>query len=227
MNKRILASLSAFSLLALLGVQMAWASQHTFVVNDEGGRDNVTFTSDAPVELIQGHTNQINGTIKYDDSFHFDAGHPFEIQFKVNLASLDTGIPLRNEHMRDNFLQTAKYPDATFKAVKIVTNAKPPFKTGQVVSITATGPFTLHGVTVSKTIPLKVTYFKESATTHSRFPAGNMIRIQGTFPVSLKAHNIPRPEVVFLKLAENVQVSLDVFGTDKPAAKSIEGQAAK
>lgn len=199
---------------SLLAVSSAGAAPKTFVVNDESGRDNVEFTSDAPVELIKGHTNQIKGHVTYDDAFKFDAKHPFNIVFEVDLASIDTGIGMRNEHMRDNFLETSQYPKAVFKATRIETNAKPPFKNGQVVPIKATGLLTIHGKTVPKTLPLKVTYFPESDITHKRFKSGNMIRIQGTFPVSLEAHGIKRPEMVFQKLAETVFVTLDAFGTD-------------
>ncbi len=212
--------LSRFALLGLavtlLFTSSAWATPRKFVINDESHRDHVEFTSDAPVELIKGHTNRIKGHVIYDDSFRFDAKHPFDIVFEVDLASIDTGIGLRNQHMRDNFLETAKYPKAIFKATKIETTAKPPFKSGQVVAIKATGLLTVHGKTVTKTVPLKVTYFPESDTTHKRFKSGNMIRIRGTFPVSFTDHAIQRPEMLFQKLAETVFVSIDAFGTDTP-----------
>ncbi len=35
-----------------------------FVVDDELGRDNVSFTSDAPIELIVGRTSSVKGKIK-------------------------------------------------------------------------------------------------------------------------------------------------------------------
>lgn len=84
----------------------------TYIVDDPKGRDSVSFTSDAPIELIVGKTNKIKGKITVDDSL--DLSKPFNATFDVDLASIDTGIPLRNEHMRDNFLETAKYPKASF-----------------------------------------------------------------------------------------------------------------
>lgn len=32
----------------------------------------------------------------------------------MDLSNLDTGIPLRNKHLRDNYLQVSKYPKAVF-----------------------------------------------------------------------------------------------------------------
>ncbi|MGE0199440.1 MAG: YceI family protein [Candidatus Melainabacteria bacterium] len=192
----------------------ASAAQKTFTIGDPNNRDHVEFTSDAPVELIKGSTPEIKGKVSFDDQFRFDAKHPFTIAFDVDLASIRTGIPLRDQHMRDNFLETDKYPNATYKVTKVVMPKKPSLKRVETVTLTATGDFTLHGVTVKKTVPLKVTYFPESADTKKRFPSGNLIRIQGTFPVNLTAHHIQRPEAVFVKLAETVFVSVDAFGTD-------------
>ncbi len=206
------------SLLGVASFLPAGADAQCFYVNDHSSRDVVRFSSDAPVELIEGVTNKIKGKICYDKTFKFDKSHPFEVSFDVDLASIDTGIALRNQHMRDNFLHTAKFPKATFKATSIKSKGKPPFKTGNVVTIQSKGDFTIHGVSISKSIPMKVTYFEESPTTHKRFKSGNMIRVRGTFPVTLSQHGIPRPEALFVKLADKVFVTIDVFATDDPAS---------
>jgi polyisoprenoid-binding protein YceI len=125
---------------------------------------------------------------------------------------------MRNEHMRDNYLNTAQYPKATFKVTRVDTQVRPPFKPGQVVPVLAKGELTVHGKTVPKVVPIKVTYWPESPVTQKRFKAGNLIRIQGAFPVSLKEHGIPVPEIANQKLAQTIQVSVDAFGTDNPAA---------
>ena len=219
-TKRVMA-LSASFLAAILltqGAATSWAKSKTFLVNDS--KNSVEFSSDAPVELIKGYTNKVRGTIQYDDNFTFDSRHPFNITFDVDLASFDTGIPLRNEHMRDNFLHTKKYPKAIFRATKITANKKPPFKNGQVVMLRATGPLTVHGKTVIKTIPIKATYLKSSTVTRKRFAkAGDVVRLQATFPIKLQQHGIQRPEAIFVKLADTVFVSIDAFAAESSAGK--------
>lgn len=173
-----------------------------------GGNGNkVAFTSDAPVEVIQGNTSHVNGDVVLDDSFQFDAKHPFKINFDVDLSTIDTGIELRNEHMRDNFLETGKYPKATFTATSIKMEQKPNLKKAQTVQLVSKGDFTLHGVTVQKTIPLKVTY------TPAAGKKAASIQIQGKFPVSLLQHQIKIPEAVFVKLAKTVFVDLNLIGS--------------
>lgn len=189
----------------------AQAKQQCFYVGD--GKDQVRFTSDAPVELIEGMTPKISGKVCYDDSFAFDAQHPFDANFQVDLKSLTTGIALRDDHMRDNFLHTQQYPYARFKATGIHTSSKPPFTHGQRVKLNATGRVTIHGKTVTKTVPLKVTYFDKPS---GRFRSGQMIRIQGKFPVVLAQHGIKHPKVLAMKLADTVYVTIDAFGTAHP-----------
>ena len=213
---KALITLSA--VLAMLAASSAHAAQKCFYTDPNSSKDLVEFTSDAPVEVIKGTTGKVQGKVCYDEKFVFDAKHPFEATFHVDLASVDTGIPLRNEHMRDNFLETGKYPKASFKATSLSASAKPPFKAGQKVKIKSLGNFTVHGKSVQKTIPLDVTYLPQSAATKARFKSGNVIRIQGKFPVKLAEHNIKRPEAVTVKLAETVFVTLDMFATDDPAA---------
>lgn len=186
-----------------------------YTIGDPRGRDSVSFTSDAPVELINGHTNKISGDVEVDDSFKADKQHPFKVKIDVDLASIDTGISLRNQHMRENFLETGQYPKATFEATSLKFSNKPNLTKPDTVTITATGNFTVHGVTVRKTIPLQVSYYPASSElAKKRTASGNLIRIRGKFPVTLAQHKINRPEAVFVKLAETVFVTIDTMGTD-------------
>jgi len=205
--KPVMLSLSVWMFLWVMGAP-AWAASKEFVINDTTGHNTVKFKSDAPLELIAGQTDKVTGKIIYDDDFKFDAKHPFTIVFNVDLASFDTGIPLRNQHMRDKFLETAKYPTAVYTVKQIQTTAKPPFKKGQEISLISAGDFTLHGKTMAKTIPLTILYLGKTATSET-------IRIQGNFPIQLSDYGIERPQLVFQKLAETVYVNINAFGVHK------------
>ena len=220
-KKSICAAFSLVGLAVLVNaVQPSYAAERCYYIDDPSNRDTVSFTSDAPVEVVTGHTNQIKGKVCLDSSFQFDAKHPFTVSFDVDLNSIDTGIPLRNQHLRENFLQTDKYPKAIFKASSVKLDKKPPFKAGQVITVTANGQFTVHGKTQPKSIVVKVTNLPESESTHHRFSSGDLIRVKATFPVELQKYNIERPTALFYKLADTVFVSVDAIGTtDKDALK--------
>lgn len=206
-----------FSFLALLVIpHYVNAKPITFVVDDELGRDNVSFTSDAPIELVVGRTTKIKGEIVIDDSLDLKKLPP-KVSFEVDLASIDTGIPLRNEHMRDNFLETKQYPKATF-VVKQIIPGTAKLADRVTVKLIGKGDFTVHGVTIQKDIPVQVTYYEESDFTHNKFEHGDVIRVKSTFEVPLTEYKIKRPEVIMQKLAEKVIVTIDAYAnaTENP-----------
>jgi polyisoprenoid-binding protein YceI len=66
------------------------------------------------------------------------------ITFTVSLDSLDTGIELRNRHMKEKYLETAKFPQAVLvvKRSELLVPAKGETKSGQTKAM-----LTLHGET--------------------------------------------------------------------------------
>ncbi|MCC6979355.1 MAG: YceI family protein [Candidatus Melainabacteria bacterium] len=188
----------------------ALSKQLTYVVDDPKKRDSVSFTSDAPIELIVGKTGGIKGTIKIDETM--DLSKPFTAVFDVDLASIDTGIALRNEHMRDNFLETKKFPKATF-TVKNQPGVTGILKDRQKMTIKATGDFALHGITVKKSVPVDITFYKSCKDTQEKFERCDLLQIKSTFNVPFKDHGIKRPEVVFQKLADTVIVTIAATAT--------------
>lgn len=69
----------------------------------------------------------------------------------INATSVDTGIPLFNEHLQgEDFFNTAKYPTITFKSSTMK------FKDGQPASLS--GDLTIKGIT--KPVTLTITHFK-------------------------------------------------------------------
>lgn len=182
------------------------AKQTTFTVEDDMGRDVVSFASKAPIELVEGRTGKIKGTVVLDDTLDLSKT-PIEANFSVDLASIDTGIEMRNQHMRDNFLETSKFPVARFK-LRTLEEKRAVLKPGQSVTITAEGEFTVHGTTVTKYIPVDVTYFGPCPEAQKKSHACDAIVIRTTFPVTLAQHDIKRPEMLFQKLAETVHVTV-------------------
>ncbi|CAN5578520.1 hypothetical protein BH10CYA1_BH10CYA1_22340 [soil metagenome] len=194
----------------------AFAKEIKFDVNDSTGRDNVSFNSNAPIEVINGHTSKITGTVSVDDSLDLSK-QPLSAQFDVDLASIDTGIALRNEHMRDNFLETKQFPKARFKLKSIASGATV-LKDKQRVHLEANGDFTVHGKTVQKKVPIEITYFKMCPSTAGKFENCDLIQISAKFPVAFKDHDIKRPEVVFQKLADTVYVTVNATAHKEVAA---------
>ncbi len=187
------------------------AGSNEFKVGDPLGRNTVQFRTSAPLEDIVGTTSKVAGRIVVDpdDLKNGDLSAIFEVE----LASLDTGIALRDTHMRDNFLQTAQHPKAIFSMKRIVRSSKSGLKPNKPVRIVAEGTFSLHGVEKQVRVPVEVTYLPQSESTMGKLP-GNLLRITSQFPVRLSDYDIERPQMLMLKVGEVAQVDLDLFATD-------------
>lgn len=200
-------------ILAMLGSLPAYAKTVVFEVGDQMGRDVVSFNSDAPIELIVGRTNKITGKVSIDDSLGL-RGDALSAEFKVDLASIDTGIEMRNQHMRDNFLETSQFPTAIFRLTGLNGTATR-LKSGQKVRLMASGEFSVHGKTVTKTVPVDVTYFPPCPEEKRKSQACDALTLRATFPVKLDEHAIKRPEMVFQKLADTVFVTVSATAKKK------------
>ena len=206
---------SGLLVLALAVFASAQGSK-TFNVNDDRGRDVVTFTSKAPLETIVGKTSDAKGFIEVDID---NVKSAVKGKFVVDLASIKTGIDMRDGHMRDNYLETAKYPKAVFELSKVVKASSNTLADQKPIQLTVEGTFTVHGVTKPMTIPLTITYFAESEDTKARLP-GDLLHIQGTFDVFLTQHDIAIPKFVILKLDDKQVINIDLFAaTGLPSAE--------
>lgn len=87
-------------------------------------------------------------SVKQGGTLHYDAAKPQDnrIAVTVDVTSLDSNHELRDEHLHDKYLQTAKQPLATFTSTAYAGDANSGQLTGQLV---------LNGVTKTVTIPVK------------------------------------------------------------------------
>ena len=92
--------------LAALVVCAAPARAATYVVKPGSGTQ-VVFTAKATTETFEGRTDRMEGRLDVDPA---SVGDSVTVHLEVDLASLDTGSKMRNKHMRENHLETAKFP---------------------------------------------------------------------------------------------------------------------
>lgn len=204
MRKAVLSTIAA----TLLLTGLAWADPTTFYLTSKDRRNLVQFESKAPLETIVGTTGQIEGKLAVDPDNSLSATGSFE----VDLTTLKTGIDMRDEHMREKYLETAQYPKATFTLTKITKTAQKKLADLQPVEVTAEGLFSIHGVQKPVTVTGQVTYLKESEQTKVKLP-GNLLHIDFTFPLLLTDFGIKVPQMVLLKLDNKQVVKVDAFAT--------------
>ena len=197
------------ALLAWIVALPLFAGDRTYTITDDG-KNYATFESEATLETIKGTTTKISGSITADPA---NAGAS-TATITVDLNALDTGISMRNEHMRgEKFLDTEKYPSATFKTVS-VGGAKS-VAANQPAELQLTGDFTLHGVTKRITVPARVVLIPENDLTKSSRGPGDWIHGTVTFPIKLTDYAITVPEKLVMKVSNDVNIKVDFFAVAK------------
>lgn len=171
--------------LACLAAAPAVAAEYVVA---PGAGSSIVFESKAPMESFEGRTDRVSGRAVFDPS-DLEAG--FEAVLTVDAASFDTGIGLRNTHMRENHLHTDRFPTAEFRLVRLVQASRPSLAAGDVAVLRVEGELDLHGVTR----PLAV-----DVTLRARDDGA--VEAAAAFPVSLADHDIPRPKFLVVKLAD-------------------------
>lgn len=159
-------------------------------------KNRVEFQSKATLESFNGKAKGITAEFEVDPAnLSRSRG-----TVTVDLRSLDTGIEMRNKHMRNNHLQTDSFPNAVF-ALDSVSGSHSMTPSGP-TSITVHGTMTIHGV--SRLLSAPATLLPVAGK------AEGAVRLQTEFPLKMTDYGIPRPEFLFLKLAEEVKIVVDL-----------------
>ena len=145
----------------------------------------VTFLSKASLSEFEGKSKSLQGLIDLDKNL---------LDFYLDLNTLDTGIGLRDKHMRENYLETEKFPFAEFTG-KLSSVQKP--VPGQSQQVTAVGKFKIHGV--ERDITVKGNLLPQSN--------GSLV-LEAKFTVLLSDYKIEIPKLVFYELAPEQEVTL-------------------
>jgi len=173
----------------LLGLTGTGMAQKTEYQVDTKAKNNVKFISTAPIEDFEGVTNRIDGYLIHDgDKLTADS----ELYFEVDLRTLDTGIGLRNRHMREDYLHTDKYPHAKYsgRITKLWKSAKG-------TEVMVSGSMDIHGKKKRLDVRGILT------------PTSGGLRIQTRFEVKLTDHDIEVPKLMFVKISEVMKLELD------------------
>lgn len=146
---------------------------------------SISFRSDAPLELIKAKSNELQGKLDTDKK---------RFAFAVKMASFNGfNSPLQKEHFNENYIESSKYPDATFTG-KIIEDLD--FSKNGTYTVRAKGMLTVHGVSQERIIKSELVI------------RGKQLTITAAFSVLLADHNITIPKVVHEKLASAIKVDI-------------------
>lgn len=143
----------------------------------------VSFYSDTPLETIEA-LNIKTGCIINTTSR--------ELAVQMRITDFDFPNKLMQEHFNENYLESEKFPMASFKG-KIKEDVD--LSKSGTYSVTADGTMTMHGV--SKPVAVKGTINT----------SGNEMKVDFKFQVKTEEYKIEVPSLVVTKIAEVIDVT--------------------
>lgn len=154
----------------------------------------VKFISSTPVLDFEGITDKIDGYIYWKGEELF--GIENEIYFEVELNSVETGIGKRDRDMREDVLETDKWPKTYYRG-KINKVEKIIGKDNH-YKVTSIGPMFLHGHEIITPIEAMINIANDEMT------------INCDFSVMLKDYEIEAPSLLaFIKVADEIKLHLN------------------
>lgn len=176
-------------------VHLASAEPGVFGLDPLTPTDTVRFASTAKLEFVEGATTSIRGAVRFDPD---NTASAVSGKLVVDLRSLETGIGLRDEHMRERHLHTDKFPRAYFELTGL--RGLPAQLAGDsTYAADVQGLFYIHGVRRNLDAHADVTLTSLAG-------GGRALKVKADFLIRLEDYDIPRPKALFLKLAEEVEV---------------------
>jgi polyisoprenoid-binding protein YceI len=180
-----------FKTLILVAVPVLALTAHASAQVLSASKGESKFFSETPLENISAANSKVKAAL-----------NPATNQVAVKMSMTDFEFPnkLMQEHFNENYIESEKYPTASFEGV---INEKIDWKKPGTYPVTAKGTFEIHGVKQPRTLTGKVTI------------EPGKITMVSDFTVPLEAHKIEVPKLVLMKIAEQIKVQNKVEFANK------------
>ena len=169
---------------AVLIAAATFANAQNIVMTKTG---KISFYSRSKVEKVEADNNEVSSILNTQTG---------ELVFAVLLKSFHFERALMEEHFNENYVESSKYPKATFKG-KVANTETINFTKDGAYPVTVEGDLTIHGVT-------KKISSKGSITIKS-----GKIAAFSKFSILLKDYNITIPALVGDKISEEIDLTVD------------------
>ncbi|HHB79238.1 MAG TPA: YceI family protein [Saprospiraceae bacterium] len=148
----------------------------------------ITFNSEAQKETIKATNNTVSAVIDPKTK---------RVQFAVLIKGFQFKKALMQEHFNENYMESSKFPKATFKG-EIVDGDIDFYQIGT-YQVQVKGKLTIHGVTKEVTVPATITMSKDGA------------KANATFEVAVADYGIEIPSMVKDKIAKVITIHVDAL----------------
>ena len=154
----------------------------------------VKFISSTSLLDFDGVTDKIDGYIYWEGEEMF--GKNNEIYFEVDLNSVETGIGKRDSDMREDVLETDKWPITSFRGK--ITDVIVEDEDSSNYKVVSIGKMFIHGNENEQKVEAQIKLVDE------------VMNVKSKFSVFLKDYEIEAPSLLaFIKVAEEIKLELD------------------
>jgi hypothetical protein len=148
---------------------------------------NIRFYSDAPAEKIEAVNNQVNCALDASSG---------DLVFKVLMQSFQFEKALMQEHFNENYVESPKFPNATFIG-KIDGISTIDFLKNGKYDVLVNGNLTMHGITKP---------IIEKGTVEV---IDGKVNANSKFHIAIADYDIKVPSAVVGKIAEKVEITVN------------------
>ncbi len=141
---------------------------------------------------IKGEKAKVDGVVQIENN-------KLQAVLKVDLNSFETGMEMRDEHMKENYLQTNK-PENKFAQLEIQNLNIPSeyWKNNKELNLDFSGDLTLHGVKKSIIGKILLSPYRE------KFPVNTISELK----VKLSDYKIDIPSFAGITVADDVNITV-------------------
>jgi hypothetical protein len=149
-------------------------------------KSEFSFFSKTPLEDIDAKNTRANSIINLSNK---------ELVVRIPVSQFQFKNKLMQQHFNENYMESEKFPYATFKG-KI--NDEIDFSKSGTYSVSASGILNIHGIDQNRNLVGKLTISE------------NSLLLETSFEVLLIDHKINIPKLVFKKIAEKINVNANI-----------------
>lgn len=147
----------------------------------------ISFFSDTPIEKIEAHNKSTNCVLDIATG---------KIEFGVLVKGFQFEKALMQEHFNENYMESSKFPKASFKGQIDNYSKIDPAKNGK-TTVKVSGDLTIHGVTKKITTDAVINV------------VNGKIDADAQFNILVADYNISIPALVKDQIAKSVKVKVD------------------
>lgn len=149
---------------------------------------HISFYSEAPMENIEAHNHEVLGIIDLDTK---------QVAVSILMKAFAFEKSLMQEHFNENYVESDKFPKATFKGTFITAEPITLEKDG-IYEVEVSGELTIHGVTKPITTQGTIEVKEGQVFTKTKFM------------VAVKDYDIEIPSIVTDNIAKEIEITVEL-----------------